>query len=122
MRTQQRLYLCSLIPGLGTMYGFPCPHREAKGTPVVPFPSPTRTDLPNWVSVTITPVTELIPLPCLQHPKGTGVWCCTGTGFTDCFPLDPPFQTRLFPLPSRSVSALHCTRVFLGLCQLYPHF
>lgn len=55
-------------------------------------------------------------------PKEQGFSAAAGTGFMDSFPLDLPFQTQPFSLPSRSVSALHCTRVFLGLCQIYPHF
>lgn len=99
---------------------FPVPAARPEGTPVVPFPSPATISLLKLVCHH-KPMVELLPMPCPQHPVSTRIWCCAGTGFTDSFPYACQFQP--FLLPSHSVAALHCIRLFFwGYARHIPGF
>lgn len=106
-RTQRGLYVCCLIPSLGTMCAFPRTCCKARRDPSCTIPRPSHYQPPKTCVCHHKPMVELLPIPCPQHPVSTGVWCCAGPGFTDSFRLDLPFPAFPTSQPFCGSFALH---------------
>lgn len=119
-RTQRGLYSCCLIPSLETVYAFPCPHCEAGGTPVVPFPSPARISPPRWVSV--TPMTAASPSMPTASQKNRGLVLQLGPASWTPSPLICHFKPNPSHFPAAPCQLCIAQGFFWGYARYIPIF